>query len=143
MSTDQTFSAESNPADFNGDAVAAYLADADQAEVDRVLAAETGDGGKDRVGVKNAAEARTAALQAEADQPGDDQEKTGLETTGNPNDLATPSKGNDSADIAHQEGTPEELAKAADKAVEDGFLGTNAQKPDYSQANPAVMNQEG
>ena len=67
----QTFGPESDPKDFTGDQVAAYLKDADQAEVDRVLAAETGPEGKDRVGVKDAAEARTTALSTPAPQEGD------------------------------------------------------------------------
>lgn len=75
------------------------------------------------------------------------EEPTGLAATGNPNDLAHPQPGYDlqdstSANVAHQEGAPEELTKAADEAAEKGYLGETPDKPDYSQANPAVMNQE-
>lgn len=69
----------------------------------------------------------------------------GLASTGNANDLATPQPGlqkvgeGDSAP-AHQDSAPEELTKLADKATEQGYLGADRDRPDYSQANPAVMN---
>jgi len=144
MSTDTTFTAESNPADFNSGPVETYLETASREEVQRVLDLETGEGGKDRVGVKDAATVRLNALDAElADEDDQEEEKAGLAATGNPHDMATPSEGNVSANIAHQEGAPEELTKVADKAAEQGYLGETPDKPDYSQANPAVINQEG
>lgn len=78
--TDETF----NPNDHTVDEVTAYLATASQDEVDRVLAAETGDGGKDRQGVKDAADARTSTLLVDPDGTGqvqDDGSKPGLDTS--------------------------------------------------------------
>lgn len=48
--------------------------------------------------------------------------------------------------IGHQEGAPEALTRAADESRSLGFVApeqnpTKPTKPDYSQANPAVMNQ--
>lgn len=70
----------------------------------------------------------------------EDGEKTGLETTGNPADLSTKTKTTETAP-AHQDDTPEDLAKVADEAADQGFLGVPAEeKKDYSQRNPDVMN---
>lgn len=43
---------------------------------------------------------------------------------------------------SHQEGAPETTVKAVEEAEERGFIaaGNTVEKPDYSQANPAVMN---
>lgn len=68
--TEQTFTTTSDPKDFNVSQVEAYLATADEAEVTRVLGLETGEGGKDREGVKNAAEARTESLRVDPDGTG-------------------------------------------------------------------------
>lgn len=77
--TDETkMQAGDNPDDFTVDQVNAYLATADQDEVDRVLAAETGDGGKDRQGVKDAADARTSSLLV---PPTEDDTKPGVDTS--------------------------------------------------------------
>jgi len=72
----------------------------------------------------------------------------GLGSTGNPNDLATRGPGltdltddSVSANVEHQEGAPEDLVRVVEEAQEKGFLGETTDKPDYSQSNPAVMNQ--
>lgn len=130
----KTMSAGDDPADYTVDQVNAHLASADDQERERVLAAERD--GEARKGVLEGSQASTD--DQDGGEGGD-----GLAGTGNPNDLATPSSGNVSADISHQEGAPEELAKAADDAEEKGYLGVTPEKPDYSQSNPAVMNQEG
>lgn len=70
------------------------------------------------------------------------EEPTGLASTGNPNDLATGASTPETAP-AHQESAPEDLTKVADGAAEKGFLGNGVEsKPDYSQANPSVMNKD-
>lgn len=131
MAETQTMKTGDNPADYTVDQVNAHLKTADDAERQRVLEAEGSDDGKGRTGILEGS--------GSDDSP---EEKEGLAGTGNPNDLATPSQGNVSADIAHQEGAPEALTKAADEATEKGYLGVTPEKPDYSQANAAVMNQE-
>lgn len=68
-------------------------------------------------------------------------EPQGLASTGNPLDLSTrQDTSNTNADIQHQEGAPEALTKVADESAAQGYFGENAAKPDYSQANPEVMN---
>lgn len=80
----------------------------------------------------------TTAKTAEAETP------AGLDSTGNPLDLSAPNQSNVSSDIAHQDSAPAELAKLADEQAEAGYIGTGVpEKADYSQANPAVMNQDG
>lgn len=127
MADDQTTTPGYNPADYTVEQVNDYLKTADDAERERVLEAERD--GKARTGIVG-------------DGSDDSPEGEGLAGTGNPNDLATPSTSGVDSEIAHQEGTPEALAKLADEATEQGYLGTTPEKPDYSQANPAVMNQE-
>lgn len=129
--SDQTFTTESDPKDFNADVVAAYLATADESERSRVFGLETGPDGKDRETVKKAATA-TDDDETPAEQ--------GLAATGNPHDLATKPDAEVSANIGHQEGAPEALAKVADESAAQGFFGESAAKPDYSQSNPEVMN---
>lgn len=119
-----------NPADHTVDEVNAYLKDADDTERQRVLDAEAG-----------AEKPRTGITEGPHAAPADDApEGEGLATTGNPNDLSTKPDAQVSANIGHQEGAPEELTKVADESAEKGYFGENAEKPDYSQSNPAVMN---
>ena len=134
---DQTMKTGDDPKDFTVDQVNAHLSSADDDERGRVLQAERD--GEGRKGILEGPH-NPAPQEGSGDETG---EPSGLAATGNPNDMAAPSQGNVSADIAHQEGAPEELAKAADDAAEKGYLGETPEKPDYSQANPAVMNQEG
>lgn len=127
-----------NPNDYTVDQVNEYLATADDAERSRVLGLEAG--GQNRKGI---VEGVHAVQVNDDDQDDDAPAPVGLETTGNPNDLATPgAEPNDTANIAHQEGAPEALTKVADEAAEVGYLGDSPEKPDYSQANPSVMNQD-
>lgn len=141
--TDPKMTTESDPQDFNSGPVEDHLAAADAAEVQRVLALETGDGGKDRVGVKNAAQARLAELGGTpgtvSDTTDPDAEPQGLAATGNPADMSHPIV-SEPPGIAHQDSAPEDLKEADDAARAVGYIGETAEKPDYSQANPDVMN---
>lgn len=142
--SDDKMTTGADPQDYNAGPVEDHLKEADAAEVRRVLALETGEGGKDRKGVKDAAEARLAELDAAdpgtvTDQTDPDAKPSGLATTGNPNDLAHPIV-SEPPGIGHQDSAPEELKAADDAARAVGYIGESAEKPDYSQANPAVMN---
>jgi hypothetical protein len=68
-------------------------------------------------------------------------EAPGLESLGNPADVAHPTVVT-APGIAHQDGgSNQEQRTAADEAAKRGFIGDGApEKYDYSQANPEVMN---
>jgi hypothetical protein len=119
-----------NPADHTVDEVNAHLDEhPDQAEA--VLTAES-EAEKPRTGITEGRHATSADDETEDGE--------GLAGTGNPNDLSTKPDAEVSANIAHQEGAPEELTKVADESAAQGYFGESAAKPDYSQANPEVMN---
>jgi hypothetical protein len=157
--TDQTttdpngdFAEGADPSDYNVGPVEAYLATADRAEVQRVLDAETA--GKDREGVKNAATARLAALdaddatqdrqddQAPAGDPSDVQSGVVGDAKDKPSMKLEDSVG---SGTVNQEGAPADLVEAVEKSEELGYVAPEQNalkpsKPDYSQRNPDVMN---
>lgn len=67
----------------------------------------------------------------------DDTLNRDADQTGTPDGSGAPVEG---GLTEHQEGAPESAIKLVEESEAQGYLGQGTDKPDYSQANSAVMN---
>lgn len=92
----------------------------------------------------------TEATQGETEASQGEDTQEGLAGTGNPLDMSTPNEDRTGtsvdAGVHHQEGAPADMVAAVEESERLGYIAPEqnalkAEKPDYTQRNPQVMNQ--